>query len=147
MLTELYPANSAASQAQAFAKQPLRWGIIGCGAVTEVKSGPAYQQVPGFVLQAVMRRDAAKAEDYARRHQVPLWFSDADLLINHPDVDAVYIATPPDSHLFYALKVAAAGKICCVEKPMALNTQQCAEQNAAFAAVILLTSPVMASTY
>ncbi|MCT6698736.1 Gfo/Idh/MocA family protein [Rheinheimera sp. 4Y26] len=113
--------------------QPLRWGIIGCGAVTEVKSGPAYQQVPGFVLQAVMRRDAAKAEDYARRHQVPLWFSDADLLINHPEVDAVYIATPPDSHLFYALKVAAAGKICCVEKPMALNSAECKQMNAAFA--------------
>lgn len=115
------------------AGQPLRWGIIGCGAVTEIKSGPAYQQVPGFVLQAVMRRDAAKAEDYARRHQVQLWFSDADLLINHPEVDAVYIATPPDSHLFYALKVAAAGKICCVEKPMALTSAECKLMNAAFA--------------
>lgn len=114
--------------------QPLRWGILGCGNVTEVKSGPAYQQTPGFVVQAVMRRDAAKAADYAARHQVPGWYSDADALINDPQVDAVYIATPPDSHLSYALKVAAAGKICCVEKPMALNTQQCAEMNAAFAA-------------
>ena len=97
----------------------IRWGMIGCGSVTEVKSGPAYQQTPGFSLHAVMRRDAQKAADYARRHQVPLWFSDADALIQHPEIDAVYIATPPDSHLFYALKVAAAGKICCVEKPMA----------------------------
>lgn len=112
----------------------LRWGILGCGNVTEVKSGPAYQQTPGFRLQAVMRRDAAKAADYAQRHQVPVWYSDADALINDPQVDAVYIATPPDSHLFYALKVAAAGKICCVEKPMALNTQECAEMNAAFEA-------------
>ena len=98
----------------------LRWGILGCGNVTEVKSGPAYQQTPGFVVQAVMRRDAAKAADYAARHQVPVWYSDADALINDPQIDAVYIATPPDSHLLYALKVAAAGKICCVEKPMAL---------------------------
>ncbi len=112
----------------------LRWGILGCGNVTEVKSGPAYQQTPGFTVQAVMRRDAAKAADYAQRHQVPVWYSDADALINDPQVDAVYIATPPDSHLFYALKVAAAGKICCVEKPMALNTQECAEMNAAFEA-------------
>jgi len=110
----------------------IRWGIIGCGNVTEVKSGPAYQQTVGFTLHAVMRRDATKAEDYARRHQVPLWFSDADALIQHPEIDAVYIATPPDSHLFYALKVAAAGKICCVEKPMALNTKQCTEMVAAF---------------
>jgi predicted dehydrogenase len=128
LLTELYPANSAASQAQ-----PLRWGIIGCGAVTEVKSGPAYQQTPGFVLHAVMRRDGAKAQDYAKRHQVPLWFDNADALIQHPEIDAVYIATPPDSHLFYALKVAAAGKICCVEKPMARSSAECAQMNAAFA--------------
>lgn len=113
--------------------ETLRWGIIGCGNVTEVKSGPAYQQTPGFSLHAVMRRDAVKAEDYARRHQVPLWFDDADALIQHPEIDAVYIATPPDSHLFYALKVAAAGKICCVEKPMALDAQECAQMIAAFA--------------
>lgn len=112
--------------------ETIRWGIIGCGNVTEVKSGPAYQQIAGFTLHAVMRRDAAKAEDYARRHQVPLWFSDADALIQHPEIDAVYIATPPDSHLFYALKVAAAGKICCVEKPMALDEAECAEMVAAF---------------
>ena len=132
MLTELCPVNSAASQAQTSAERPLRWGIIGCGAVTEVKSGPAYQQTPGFVLHAVMRRDAAKAQDYAKRHQVPLWFDNADTLIQHPEIDAIYIATPPDSHLFYALKVAAAGKICCVEKPMALNSNECAQMNAAF---------------
>ncbi len=132
-MTNQITSRNTEQQLTTSAGRPLRWGIIGCGAVTEVKSGPAYQQTAGFVLQAVMRRDAAKAEDYARRHQVPLWFSDADLLINHPDVDAVYIATPPDSHLFYALKVAAAGKICCVEKPMALNSAECAQMNAAFA--------------
>lgn len=110
----------------------IRWGIIGCGNVTERKSGPAYQQTAGFLLHAVMRRDAAKAQDYAKRHQVPLWFSDADALINHPEIDAVYIATPPDSHLLYALKVAAAGKICCVEKPMALDGAECAQMIAAF---------------
>jgi predicted dehydrogenase len=115
-------------------KPTLRWGILGCGSVTELKSGPAYQQTPGFAVHAVMRRDATKAADYASRHQVPVWYSDADLLINDPNIDAVYIATPPDSHLFYALKVAAAGKICCVEKPMALNAQECAQMNAAFAA-------------
>lgn len=110
----------------------IRWGILGCGNVTEVKSGPAYQQTAGFTVQAVMRRDAEKAADYASRHQVPVCYSDADALINDPAIDAVYIATPPDSHLFYALKVAAAGKICCVEKPMALNADECAQMNAAF---------------
>jgi predicted dehydrogenase len=110
----------------------LRWGIVGCGAVTERKSGPAYRKTPGFELAAVMRRDIALAADYARRHGVPRWFDDADALIGHPAIDAVYIATPPDTHLHYALKVAAAGKPCCVEKPMAPSHAECLAMLAAF---------------
>lgn len=112
--------------------QQVRWGIIGCGNVTELKSGPAFNKVGQSSLVAVMRRDAGKAEDYAKRHQVPRWYSDALQLIHDPDVDAIYIATPPDSHKDYALLVAAAGKICCVEKPMALNTAECIEMTMAF---------------
>lgn len=97
----------------------VRWGIIGCGDVTEKKSGPAYQKTAGFEIVAVMRRDADKAADYAKRHGVKKYYSDADALINDPEVDAVYIATPPDSHKLYGLKVAEAGKICCIEKPLA----------------------------
>ncbi len=100
-------------------QQPLRWGIIGCGDVTEVKSGPPYQLTKGFELTAVMRRDKAKLADYARRHGVPKTYTDAAALINDRDIDAVYIATPPDSHRDYALQVAAAGKPCCIEKPLA----------------------------
>lgn len=99
----------------------IRWGIIGCGNVTEKKSGPAYQKTAGFEIVAVMRRDAEKAADYAKRHGIQKHYSDADALINDPEVDAVYIATPPDSHKFYGLKVAEAGKICCIEKPLAPN--------------------------
>lgn len=97
----------------------IRWGIIGCGDVTEKKSGPAYQKTEGFEIVAVMRRDAEKAADYAKRHGISKFYSDADALINDPEVDAVYIATPPDSHKLYGLKVAEAGKICCIEKPLA----------------------------
>jgi predicted dehydrogenase len=80
-----------------------------------------------------MRRNAALAEDYARRHEVPKWYADADALINDPEVDAVYIATPPGSHLEYALRVAAAGKPAHVEKPMARNTTECDQMVTAFA--------------
>lgn len=99
-------------------KNTIKWGIIGCGDVTEVKSGPAYKNTLGFELVAVMRRDEAKAKDYAERHQIKKYYTNADALINDPEVDAVYIATPPDTHKLYALKVAQAGKICCIEKPM-----------------------------
>lgn len=105
----------------------VRWGIIGCGNVTEVKSGPAFQKVNGSQLVAVMRREPAKAQDYALRHAVPRWYSDAQALIDDPDVDAVYIATPPSTHHLYTLAAARAGKPVYVEKPMALTAAQCDE--------------------
>ncbi|NNL07908.1 MAG: Gfo/Idh/MocA family oxidoreductase, partial [Croceitalea sp.] len=101
--------------------KPLRWGIIGCGSVTELKSGPAYQLTDGFELVGVMRRNLEKAKDYAQRHRVPYYTDDASQIIENPDIDAVYVATPPDSHKYYGLLVAAAGKPCCIEKPMAPN--------------------------
>lgn len=112
----------------------VRWGIIGCGDVTEVKSGPGFQKADGSRLVAVMRRDAGKAADYARRHAVPRWYSDARALVADPEVDAVYIATPPGAHLEGALLAAAAGKPCYVEKPMARSTAECDAMLAAFAA-------------
>ena len=113
---------------------PVRWGIIGCGDVTEVKSGPGLQKAEGSALTAVMRRDRARAEDYARRHGVARAYGDARALIDDPDVDAVYIATPPDSHEPLALAVAAAGKPCLVEKPMARSHAECVRMVEGFAA-------------
>ena len=110
----------------------IRWGIIGCGDVTEVKSGPGFQQAEGSALVAVMRRDGEKARDYARRHNVPRAYDRADDLIGDAEVDAVYIATPPSSHADLAFRVAAAGKPCLVEKPMALNHAECLRMVGAF---------------
>jgi predicted dehydrogenase len=103
----------------------VNWGIIGCGNVTEKKSGPAFNKIEGSKLVAVMRRDAEKAEDYARRHGVPKFYTDATLLINDPDVNAVYIATPPDTHAKYAIEAMKAGKAAYVEKPMARTIAEC----------------------
>ena len=101
----------------------IKWGIIGCGDVTEVKSGPAFNKVPNSSLVAVMRRDAIKAADYARRHGVAKWYDNATDLINDPEVDAVYIATPPLQHEEYTIQALAAGKPVYVEKPMAINAE------------------------
>ena len=103
----------------------IRWGIIGCGNVTEVKSGPALQLAEGSELVAVMRRNGDLACDYAQRHNVPKWYDDADQLIADPDVNAVYVATPPGSHCDYALRIAESGKPAYVEKPMARNHDEC----------------------
>ncbi|MCU0339552.1 MAG: Gfo/Idh/MocA family oxidoreductase [Spirosomaceae bacterium] len=103
----------------------VRWGIIGAGDVCEVKSGPALQLAEGSALVAVMRRNAEKAADFARRHGVGKWYDDADALINDPEINAIYVATPPDTHEHYTLKAAAAGKAVYVEKPMARTLQEC----------------------
>jgi predicted dehydrogenase len=103
----------------------IRWGIIGCGNVTEVKSGPAFQKASHSSLVAVMRRNGDLAKDYALRHGVPRYYDNAAALIRDPEVDAVYIATPPAFHQEYTLLSAQAGKPVYVEKPMALNHAEC----------------------
>ena len=115
-------------------RDPVQWGMIGCGDVAEVKSGPAFSRARGSALLAVMRRDRGKADDYARRHGVPRVHATADDLIHDPDVDAVYIATPPDSHCDLACRVAAARKPCLVEKPMARSYAECRRMLQAFEA-------------
>jgi predicted dehydrogenase len=106
-------------------QQEIRWGIIGVGNVCEVKSAPALNLIEGSQLIAVMRRNGEKARDYAMRHGISKWYADADALINDPDINAIYIATPPDTHQFYTLKAAKARKIVYVEKPMARNYKAC----------------------
>ena len=107
--------------------QEINWGIIGCGDVTERKSGPAFNKVEHSKLVAVMRRNKEKAADYARRHGVPKWYSDANQLINDPEINAIYVATPPDTHCLYAIAALKAGKPVYVEKPMARNYRECRE--------------------
>jgi 1,5-anhydro-D-fructose reductase (1,5-anhydro-D-mannitol-forming) len=115
-------------------KSPIRWGILGCGDVTEKKSGPAFQKARGSELVAVMRRTPGLARDYARRHGVGRSYEDADALISDPDVDAVYVATPPGSHAELALRCAQARKPCYVEKPMARTAVECRAMIEAFRA-------------
>lgn len=103
----------------------VSWGIIGCGDVCEVKSGPAFSKVGHSSLIAVMRRDGEKAKDFARRHHVPRAYDDAQKLITDRDVNAVYIATPPSHHESLAISAMQAGKPVYIEKPVALNAASC----------------------
>lgn len=114
----------------------IRWGMIGCGAVTRVKSAPAYSLVPGFRLAAVASRRSDAAAEYAAAHGVEHAFASPEELIRSPHVDAVYIATPPSSHLSLALEVAKAGKPCCVEKPIATSHAQAVRMVQAFDAAV-----------
>lgn len=102
----------------------INWGIIGCGDVTEKKSGPAFKKIADSDLIAVMRRDAAKAADYASRHGVSKWYNDADTMMSDADINAIYIATPPSSHLDYALRALQKGFNVYVEKPVTRNAAE-----------------------
>ena len=110
----------------------ISWGILGCGDVCEHKSGPAFNQIKNSRLVGVMRRNGQLAQEYAKRHNVPFWTDSSKELIYHPEINAIYIATPPGSHLELALEVCRAGKAVYVEKPMARNHRECAEMIAAY---------------
>jgi 1,5-anhydro-D-fructose reductase (1,5-anhydro-D-mannitol-forming) len=125
-------------------KSPIRWGILGCGDVTEKKSGPAFQKARGSELVAVMRRSPGLAREYAQRHGVRRFYEDADALITDPDVDAVYVATPPGSHADLAQRVARARKPCYVEKPMARTVSECRTMIEAFRAA---STPLFVAYY
>ena len=107
----------------------VRWGFIGCGEVTEKKSGPAFSLVPGSSVVAVMSRNADKARSYAERHHIPRWYNDAQELIEDPEVNAVYIATPPSSHVTFAIMAMKGGKPVYVEKPLAATYEECLRVN------------------
>ena len=107
----------------------IRWGFIGCGEVTELKSGPAFNDVEGSKVVAVMSRSEKRAKTYAEKHGVPKWYVDAQQIIDDPDVNAIYVATPPSSHATYAIMAMKAGKPVYVEKPLAANYEDCARIN------------------
>ena len=107
----------------------LQWGFIGCGDVTEKKSGPAFSEVEGSEVVAVMSRHGQRTRSYAERHGIKKWYTDAQELIDDPDVNAVYVATPPSSHATFAIMAMRAGKPVYVEKPLAASYEDCARIN------------------
>ena len=107
----------------------IGWGFIGCGEVTEKKSGPAFNEVPSSHVVAVMSRNAEKAESYAKRHNIKKWYTDPLELINDPEINAIYIATPPSSHATFAIMAMKAGKPVYIEKPLAASYEDCARIN------------------
>ena len=107
----------------------IKWGFIGCGEVTKYKSGPAFQKIANSAVVAVMSRNGEKAKKYAEERGIPRWYDDAQALVDDPEVNAVYIATPPSSHATYAIMAMKAGKPVYVEKPMAVTYEECCRVN------------------
>jgi scyllo-inositol 2-dehydrogenase (NADP+) len=102
--------------------QLIRWGVAGPGrAAARFAAGLA--AVPGATLTAVWGRAPARAVAYAERFGVPLACATFDELIA-ADIDAIYIATHPDSHAELSIRALAAGKHILCEKPATLNQHQ-----------------------
>ena len=76
-------------------------------------------------LVAACRRDASKLAEFCKTFDVPRSYTGASALVADEGVDAVYIATPVRQHLPQTLLAAAAGKHVLVEKPMAMDVEQC----------------------
>ena len=112
----------------------VKWGIVGCGDVVETKSGPATYLAEGSELVGMWNRTRAKAEEWTARHEHGRVFDSLEELLACPEIDIVYVATTPDCHRDQALAVAAAGKHCYLEKPIALSYAEAVEIRDAFAA-------------
>lgn len=102
----------------------IRWGVIGAGDVFEHKSGAALYQTADSELVALVRTNAARAAEAAQRHAARRWYTDAQSLVNDPEVNAVYIASPHYLHLEHVTLAARAGKSVLCEKPLGVNTMQ-----------------------
>ncbi len=102
----------------------IRWGVVGAGNVFEYKSGAAFYQTPKSELVAVMRTNAKKAEETAMRHGARRWYTDTQSVVNDPEVNAIYIASPHYLHPEHVALAAHAGKTVLCEKPVGLSAAQ-----------------------
>lgn len=110
------PAAGSASAPIALGKDAtLRLAFLGCGSATGMHS----RTLKGFDLleRSYASRDPARAREFAQRYGGVRSFGSYAEAISDPDVDAVLVATPPDSHLRLTLDALAAGKHVIVEKP------------------------------
>lgn len=105
----------------------IQWGFIGCGDVVEKKSGKPFWVDGKSTVTAVMTRSLDKAKDFATRYNIPDYYDDGAALIANPEVNAIYIATPPSTHMMYAKMALEAGKPVYVEKPMGCTVAECEE--------------------
>ncbi len=104
----------------------VRWGVIGVGDIANKRVAAAIQSDERSELVAVCRRSKPDLDAFADQYGVLHRFTNANDLIACPDVEAVYIATPVDCHAPQTIQAAKGGKHVLVEKPMALDPDECA---------------------
>lgn len=103
----------------------LKWGLIGCGDISEKRVAPALRDLENCELVTVNRANYTKAKDFARQFGARKWTKDWREILDDEEVQAVYIATPVYLHAEMTIAAAEAGKHVLCEKPMGMNTKEC----------------------
>jgi predicted dehydrogenase len=96
----------------------IKWGIIGCGRIAH-RFVQGLREVPGTTLATVWSRRAESVNSFVDQYGGKASESVEELL--NSDIDAIYIATLPDSHALYSISALNAGKHVLCEKPAAVN--------------------------
>ena len=105
----------------------MKFGIIGCGSIARSSFAPSLVNSSKVELAAVCRRDLAAAQSFAADFGGCSAYDSGQRLLEDPEVEAVIVSTPTDTHRDYTVAAAAAGKHVLCEKPMARNRDECRE--------------------
>lgn len=101
--------------------EPIRIGIIGAGAITQVAHLPVLRKLKGVQVVGICDADLPKARALAERFQVPDAFADIEELLEYEKLDAVAVCTPNHLHEPHVNAALSAGVHVLVERPLALN--------------------------
>jgi predicted dehydrogenase len=101
----------------------VRWGILSTANIA-TKVGDAIHLADGAELVAIASRTQNRAEDWAYEHNVPRTYGNYEGLLNDPEVDAIYIPTPPSMHAEWTIKAAEHGKHVLCEKPLSVTAEE-----------------------
>jgi len=104
----------------------IRWGILGTGRIAQ-DFAKGLQSLPDAKLWAIGSRNLATAEQFGHQFNIPKTYANYESLVNDPDIDIVYIATPQERHKQDCLLCLNAGKPILCEKPFMLNAQEARE--------------------
>jgi predicted dehydrogenase len=108
------------------AQKKIGFAVVGLGSIAKSSVLPAFANCERAKLVALVGRDKASAEPLAKKFKMKLFFATdqfADCLA-HPEISAVYVATPNSEHSELTIQAAKAGKHVLCEKPLAATVAQ-----------------------
>ncbi len=105
----------------------LRIGVLGAARIVPMALLAPAQQVPEASVVAIGARNIQRAQEFARKYQIPRAAASYDDLLSDPEIDAVYIPLPNSLHHRWTLRALQAGKHVLCEKPFAANADEAEE--------------------